>query len=345
MGDNVPLDGAASSSGTTASAAAAAKFPWLPIFTLCCCSFATCINQTTLYPIGPYYILDAGMVDDPREPGEFAGYLTSSGQIGRLLFSMYWGRFSDRHGRKVVLQISLLTTVVTAIAFGLTLNFWLGVCIRFVSGAMDFCFGIVKVYVAEGIDVRFRATAMSWAGATWGIAVICGPTIGGLLARPAVQYPDYFSAEGIFGVRPYLLPFLMVSVVALLALVLSEVALQETVPHATGLRCACCSAAPGDTAASLASTRGKGPAQPKKRTILRFFCQRKPALAMLFYVLLITSEFSDEVSFPLWAAAPSSAGGLGFLPMEIGQVMGATGLLIILTQICVYPALDRAFGT
>ena len=114
MGDNVPLDG--SSSGTTASAAAAAKFPWLPIFTLCCCSFATCINQTTLYPIGPYYILDAGMVDDPREPGEFAGYLTSSGQIGRLLFSMYWGRFSDRHGRKVVLQISLLTTVVTAIA-------------------------------------------------------------------------------------------------------------------------------------------------------------------------------------------------------------------------------------
>ena len=64
------------------------------------------------------YVMDAGMVDDPREPGEYAGYLSSSGQVGRLLFSMFWGRFSDRHGRKVVLQISLMTTVVTALAFG-----------------------------------------------------------------------------------------------------------------------------------------------------------------------------------------------------------------------------------
>jgi hypothetical protein len=26
-------------------------FPWLQIITLCTCSFATCINQTVLYPI------------------------------------------------------------------------------------------------------------------------------------------------------------------------------------------------------------------------------------------------------------------------------------------------------
>jgi hypothetical protein len=65
---------------------------------------------------------------------------------------------------------------------------------------------------------------------------------------------------------------------------------------------------------------------------------------MLFYTLLITSEFADEVTFPLWAAAPASAGGLGFLPFEIGRVMGATGALIIVTQIFVYPALDRLIG-
>ena len=89
------------------------KFPALMIFTLCTCGFAACINQTVMYPVGPYFILDAGMVTDPREPGVYAGYLTSSGQIGRFLFSMFWGRFSDTHGRKVVLQISLITTACT----------------------------------------------------------------------------------------------------------------------------------------------------------------------------------------------------------------------------------------
>jgi MFS family permease len=290
--------------------------------------------------------MDAGMVDDPREPGQYAGYLSSSGQVGRLLFSMFWGRFSDRHGRKVVLQISLMTTVVTAVAFGLTLNFWLAVAIRFVSGAMDFSFGIVKVYVSEGIDERYRATAMSWSGATWGTAVICGPTLGGLLARPAVQYPTVFAADGIFGVRPYLLPFVVVSGVAILALILSELALKEPVPDAIGLRGICCTNAGGGQLDSTLASQGKGISESRdtRRSRLRFFCQRKPALAMLFYTLLITSEFADEVTFPLWAAAPSSAGGLQFLPFEIGRVMGATGALIIVTQIFVYPALHRLMG-
>ena len=97
-----------------------------------------------------------------------------------------------------------------AIAFGLTLNFWLAVAIRFISGSMDFCFGIVKVYIAEGVDEKYRATAMSWTGATWGIAVIVGPSLGGLLARPALQYPDTFAADGVFAAKPYLLPYLAV---------------------------------------------------------------------------------------------------------------------------------------
>jgi hypothetical protein len=35
------------------------------------------------------------MVSDPRKPGQYAGYLSGSGQVGRLLFSMAWGRWSD----------------------------------------------------------------------------------------------------------------------------------------------------------------------------------------------------------------------------------------------------------
>ena len=81
-------------------------FPWLPILTLSVCSFATCINQTVLYPIIPFFVVDTGMVTDPRLPGDYAGYLTSSGQIGRLLCSMAWGKWSDTHGRRLILLAS-----------------------------------------------------------------------------------------------------------------------------------------------------------------------------------------------------------------------------------------------
>ena len=37
--------------------------------------------------------------------------------------------------------------------------------------------------------------------------------------------------------------------------------------------------------------------------------------------------------FPLWSAAPESAGGLGYSSRQIGQVMALTGLLIIVTQV------------
>ena len=316
-------------------------FPWLPILTLSVCSFATCINQTVLYPIIPFFVVDTGMVTDPRLPGDYAGYLTSSGQIGRLLCSMAWGKWSDTHGRKPVLQISLAATAVTSLLFGLTLNFWFVVFLRFVCGAMDFCFGIVKIYVAEGIEEEHRARAMSWTGATWGIAVICGPALGGVLARPAEQYPGVFGGT-IFAELPYLLPSLVVTGISVLALLLSHVAMEETVPGARGLRCCCCakaetSAGPAgrDGATSTSATRGQ------KR---RFFCDRKPGLAMLFYSLLILSEFADEITFPLFAAAPATAGGLGFEAGGIGQVMGVTGVLIIVSQVLVFPALGRAFG-
>ena len=41
--------------------------------------------------------------------------------------------------------------------------------------------------MAEGIAPQSRARAMSWTGAAWGVALVVGPALGGLLARPAVQ--------------------------------------------------------------------------------------------------------------------------------------------------------------
>jgi MFS family permease len=131
--------------GDDTAARSSSGFPYLSIFTLCICSFASAINQTMMPPIAPFYIFDSGMVSDPREPGVYAGYLSASGQVGRLFSSLPWGRFSDTHGRKTVVQVGLASTMVTSLLFGLTLNFYVGCALRFANGACDFLFGIVKV--------------------------------------------------------------------------------------------------------------------------------------------------------------------------------------------------------
>ena len=55
-----------------------------------------------------------------------------------------------------------------------------------------------------------------------------GPMIGGLLSRPAIQYPAFFSHEGLFGRFPYLLPCIVSSLVTLAGLVAGFFFLHET---------------------------------------------------------------------------------------------------------------------
>ena len=38
--------------------------------------------------------------------------------------------------------------------------------------------------------------------------LIVGPAVGGMMSRPAVQYPHVFSSTSIWGIFPYLMPCL-----------------------------------------------------------------------------------------------------------------------------------------
>ena len=189
--------------------------------------------------------------------------------------------------------------------FGLTLNFYFGCFLRFACGACDFLFGIVKIYIAEGVEPAYRAKAMTYSGGMWGIAIIVGPMIGGLLARPTVQYPTVFAADGVFGRLPYLMPCLVVSGSCALCLVLSQVALKETVPNALGFRCFCCArAAKARRArlgcAALEASDAAAKARGAGKKWYRFFVEPRAALPMYIYMLLVTAEVCDDVAFPLW---------------------------------------------
>ena len=104
---------------------------------------------------------------------------------------------------------------------------------RFLGGASDNIFGAAKTLLSESMEEEHQAKGMALLGSSWGFAVIVGPAVGGLLSQPALKYPAVFSATGLFGVYPYLLPCCFTAGMALVAAVLLQ-----AVPEVVGSRSA-----------------------------------------------------------------------------------------------------------
>lgn len=64
----------------------------------------------------------------------------------------------------------------------------------------------------------------------WSIGTIVGPSIGGLFSDPVKNFPDHFSADGVFGRFPYLLPNLICSALMVLSVVAAWIFMEETHP-------------------------------------------------------------------------------------------------------------------
>jgi hypothetical protein len=64
----------------------------------------------------------------------------------------------------------------------------------------------------------------------WSIGTIIGPSIGGVLSDPAENFPGHFSAGGIFGRFPYLLPNLVCSALMVLSVIAAWIFMEETHP-------------------------------------------------------------------------------------------------------------------
>ena len=61
------------------------------------------------------------------------------------------------------------------------------------------------------------------------VARTTGPSLSGVLARPAVEYPSLFSEDSLFARKPYLLPSLIPAVLGAMSLVVAFAWLPETV--------------------------------------------------------------------------------------------------------------------
>lgn len=150
------------------------------------------IGLGVVIPVVPELV--GRLVGDPLAAARYLGILVALYSTAQLLAAPALGALSDRVGRRPVL---LAGTLLTALAYGLaalapTLGAFL--LARALGGIGGATVGVANAYVADVSTPETRARNFGLAGAAFGLGLIVGPALGGLLGQLDLRLPFLVSA-------------------------------------------------------------------------------------------------------------------------------------------------------
>jgi DHA1 family tetracycline resistance protein-like MFS transporter len=254
----------------------------------------------------------------PRLPfyGEFhqatpatVGLLMATYSFTQFLAAPFWGRLSDRIGRRPVLLISLAGTATAYVWLGLAESLWMLFAARAVGGFMAGNISTAFAYVADVTSRQDRAKGMGMIGAAFGLGFIAGPAIGGLLAGPDPVHADFHT------------PAFAAAAMSTAALLVALVTLKE----------------------SLAADIRRRLAETPRQARLAMFRQalRRPTVGLLIVLtFLATFVFAGlESTFAMWSRRQ-----FGWGPEQNGYLFAFVGLLSAVIQGGLIGPLARRFG-
>jgi MFS family permease len=108
----------------------------------------------------------------------------SAYSAGAFFGEPFWGRLSDRYGRKPVLISTICGNCLCYLALAFAPNVWAAFFIRLAGGLASGNGAVVQGYIADVTPPEKRARRMAYMGAAWNIGLIVGPSVGGLFAHP-----------------------------------------------------------------------------------------------------------------------------------------------------------------
>lgn len=157
--------------------------------------FINLVGFGIVVPLLPFY---GQTLDAP--PWQVA-LMFSAYSLGQFFAEPFWGRLSDRIGRKPVLLITVSANALGYLMLAFAPNIWLAIGIRLFTGLGAGNVSTVQGYVADVTPPEKRAGRMGLIGAAFGLGFIVGPGLGGLLTRTDMGALGYqmpiFTAAGL----------------------------------------------------------------------------------------------------------------------------------------------------
>ena len=130
-----------------------------------------------IIPIAPFYAESFGATP------ALITLLSATYSLMQFLFAPFWGRLSDRIGRRPVMLISIAISAAGHFVFAMAGSLWVLFLSRSIAGFGCANLGTAQALIADSTSPEDRAKGMGLVGAAFGLGFILGPAIGALLGQ------------------------------------------------------------------------------------------------------------------------------------------------------------------
>ncbi|EAU85270.2 major facilitator superfamily transporter [Coprinopsis cinerea okayama7 len=275
---------------------------------------------------------------DIRKVGYYAGLIESLFFATEAITVLQWSRTSDVIGRKPVILIGMIGTMISMLLFGLSRTFWTLVVSRCLTGLLNGNIGVLKSAMGELTDSSNRADAFALMPVAWGVGASVGPLIGGSFARPSDQFPTLFTDQ-FWKDYPYFLPCLVSALFVAICVIITIFWFKECNPVKSQNEKRLGSSASSESSSVASTASQEGEVLPLRK-LLTF----PVVISILNYVVLAFLNISVSALLPLFFHMPIEMGGLDLDPAYIGYVIGIYGAGTGLFQVLFFAPIVRRLG-
>jgi MFS family permease len=111
----------------------------------------------------------------------FIGMIQAIYSLMQFVFAPFWGRLSDRIGRRPVLLVSIAGSTVSYVLFAIARDAQMIFLSRLLAGITAANLSTAQAYISDVTHPLERTRAMGLIGAAFGVGFILGPAVGGVL--------------------------------------------------------------------------------------------------------------------------------------------------------------------
>jgi MFS family permease len=150
--------------------------------------FVDMLGYSMILPLLPFFIQAQG------GNAALAGGLQSTYALLQLFSGPVLGSFSDRYGRKPILILCLFGTAIAYTIFGLADSILLLFVAVFLDGLTGNNLTTSFTYVADITEADERSRGMGIVSAAFGLGLMAGPVLGGMLSSYGLFVPAFVAA-------------------------------------------------------------------------------------------------------------------------------------------------------